>query len=197
MTRFLIILSILVGLNLLYGGTQVMAEEINNGLMTLELSQINGNKHEPVVLKIDVPRAWSMSMSQANNRHDFVFKHLQYPDKIEVQLLQSTFPYTDGVNKASIISNSMQGGLDVLIDSAKKQKAKYQNTKGQDNILSQTIDYSLFTIETIDEKSFFKFMYPSSDSQIFIIYVIFKDGAPFPDAEKLINNLIFAITNSY
>lgn len=199
MKKILLTVSIIFLINFLFIATKVFAEEINNGPMTLELPQsiqADGVSQNPVVAKINVPAIWSMNMNQSDNRHDFIFKHQTNPDAIEITLINMATYFKNDESKTMIINASIKGGEDSFIKSAKKLNAQYDQTIGVDNILNNKITYSLFTMKTNKETAYYKFLYPASGKNVFIIYIYFKDGAPFQDAEQLINNLVTALVNS-
>lgn len=177
--------------------TTTQAEKINNGPMTLELPQsieAEGVSKDPVTVKLNVPNTWSMS---TNNGHDYVFKHLINPGKIEITLINMATYYKNEESKAMIIDSSMKGGGNSFKQSALKANAQYEKAIGVDNIVNKAITYCLFTLMTQTETTYYKFLYPASDKNIFLIYIYFKDGAPFEDAEQLINNIVLALTDSH
>lgn len=199
MKKIMLAVAIIFLINYLFVTPRAFSQEINNGPMTLELPQsihADDVSQSPIIVKLNVPNTWSMNMNQSDNRHDFIFKHLANSSTIEISLINMGTYFKNEESKTMIINSSIKGADNSFIKSAQKLNAQYDQTIGVDNILNNKITYCLFTMKTGNETAYYKFLYPTSDKNVFIIYVYFKDGAPFKDAEELINNLVMALVNS-
>ncbi|MEW5819124.1 MAG: hypothetical protein AB1782_02950 [Cyanobacteriota bacterium] len=197
MKRILLFTTFLFFINFFFISTRIFAEDINNGPMTLEVPQafeVEGVSNDPAILKINVPDTWTMSMNKSN---DFLFKHLKSPAKIELTFVNTATYFKDEASKIAILNSSVNGAESSLKKSAQQFNSQYNKVCDVENINNNKIHYCIFTIKTPNETEYFKILYPTSNKNIFLIYIHFKDGAPFQDAEQLINNIVLAITGSY
>lgn len=191
MHRMLIIITTMFLFNLLFVEKTVFAEENNNGLMTLQIKTYGTLNNEYATLKLNVPDTWSISIDKKN---DFVFKNLKAPKKIEITLFNQALYYQGDEAKNQIIDKLITASHNAGLNAAKG--GKVDKNQGVENILGYEVAYCIWTLEDKKGTYYYKFLYPSNNKYLSMIFIDFKDGAPFNEAEQLINEIISSMMNS-
>lgn len=185
MKRFFVVISIIVLFCLLPGNTKLFAEKLNNGPMKLQLT-------ETTSIQVNVPKTWSVSVDKKSN---FIFKNLQTPDKIEITVTNIAIDYTEDSDRLQRVHNSKEGSHKGIMKNA-TPTTKVERSDGLDTILGQEIPWGLWTVTEQGKTIYLKSLYPYNNKQLFLMFITFQDGAPFDQAEALIEELVSSFQKS-
>ena len=142
-------------------------------------------------INLNIPQNWSLSRNKTN---DCIFTHNTNKEKIEIRLVNAYQKYSSVKKRGEITEKSFQDTEDGIKESLPTDFTIERN-KGIDTIRNSEIPWMIWILKSKNKQKYMKGLFPYSKNKLFAIFIYFQDGAPFEDAEFLIEEIVKAIQN--